>query len=66
MWTYRIMDLEGGDELFSYDVEDFVVSMCKASKRQEVFERNGNDLAVLASVKKRIEDIQELQGLGLT
>ena len=60
------MDLEGCDELFSYDVEDFVVNMCKARQRQEVFERNGNDLAVLASVKKRIEDIQELQGPGLT
>ena len=66
MWTYRIMDTEGADELYSYDVEDFVINMCRARKRQEVFERKGRDLAVLASVKKRrghdSDDVQELQG----
>ena len=61
------MDTEGSDELYSYDVEDFVINMCKARKRQEVFERKGRDLAVLESVKKRrqraaAEDVQQLQG----
>ena len=60
------MDSEGSEgELYSYDVEDFVLNMCKARKRQEVFEKRGRDLAVLyrrQTERAAPQDVQELQG----